>query len=96
MSFGEIEPSNFPSADAIRVLKSKTVKQGLHNKDPVVALFIMKSISPFNQAIQDIGYDRFVCTTGQPLNYIFTEITLKQFTHRCNRRDSSKTYTDVW
>lgn len=59
MNFGEREPANLPSANALRVLKCKTIKQGLHNEDPIIALFIMNDISPFNQAIKDIGYDRF-------------------------------------
>lgn len=59
MNFGEREPAHLPSANALRVLKCKTIKQGLHNEDPIIALFIMNGISPFNQAIQDIGYDRF-------------------------------------
>jgi len=59
MNFGEQEPSHLPSANALRVLKCKTIKQGLHNEDPIIALFIMKGISPFNEAIHDIGYDRF-------------------------------------
>jgi len=31
MNFGEQEPSNLQSANALRVLKCKTIKQGLHN-----------------------------------------------------------------
>lgn len=33
MNFGEQEPSNLPSANALSVLKCKTIKQGLHNED---------------------------------------------------------------
>lgn len=59
MNFGKQEPSHLPSMNTLRVLKCKTIKQGLHNEDPIIALFVMKGISPFNDTIRDIGYDRF-------------------------------------
>lgn len=80
MNFGEQEPSNLPSANALRVLKCKTIKQGLHNEDPIIALFIMKGISPFNEAIHDIGYDRFVLHYWTTTELHITEIMLRQLT----------------
>jgi len=59
MNFGEKKPSHLPSMNALRVLKCKTIKQRLHNDDPIIALFIIKNTSPFKDVIQDIGYDHF-------------------------------------
>lgn len=58
MNFGDQEPSHLQSSNALRVIKCKTIKQGLHNDDPIISLFIMKGLSPYNEIILDIGYDR--------------------------------------
>lgn len=59
MNFGDQEPSHLPSSNALRVIKCKAIKQGLHNDDPIISLFIMKGLSPYDEIIHDIGYDRF-------------------------------------
>lgn len=59
IKFDEQEPSQLPSTNALRFLKCKTIKQGLQNDDRIIGLFIMKGLSPYNEIIHDIGYDRF-------------------------------------
>jgi len=53
MNFEDQEPSHLPSSDALRVIKCKTIKQGLHNEDPIISLFIMKGLSPYDEIMHD-------------------------------------------
>jgi len=59
MHFGEKEPSQIPTLNSLRVLKSKALqKENLHN-DPIISISILKQTNNFNSTIRDIGYDRF-------------------------------------
>jgi len=58
MNYGDPEPSSLLLFNALRVLKyQKRQKDKLH-QDSIMALAQLKGIVPFNQMIQDIGYDR--------------------------------------
>jgi len=59
INYGDPEPRSLPSLNALRVLKyQKRQKDKLH-QDSIMTLALLKGIAPFNQIIQDIGYDRF-------------------------------------
>ncbi|CAI6352262.1 unnamed protein product [Macrosiphum euphorbiae] len=59
MTYGDPEPSSLPSLNALRVLKYKRRQKDKLHQDSILALALLKRIAPFNQIIQDIGYDRF-------------------------------------
>lgn len=59
MKYGDSEPSHLPSLNALRVMKYNESKKIRLNEDPILAILLMKGISPYNNIIRDIGYDRF-------------------------------------
>ncbi|KAF0728916.1 Uncharacterized protein FWK35_00028412, partial [Aphis craccivora] len=59
MNFGDKEPSHLPSLNALRVLKSKSIKKEQEHDDSILSLSILKNDIPYSTIIRDIGYDRF-------------------------------------
>jgi len=59
MLYGNVEPSSLPTANAIRVMKSKTLQKENLADDPIISTVLLKKDPPFNQIIRDIGYDTF-------------------------------------
>ena len=61
MNFADLEPPHIPTANALRVAKSKALREDRIHDDPILGLCIMKYSNSFANSIHDIGYDRFFC-----------------------------------
>lgn len=59
INYGDKEPSHIPTLNALRVIKYKEQKKYHKHNDPILAVSILKGMSPYNTIIHDIGYDRF-------------------------------------
>lgn len=59
MNYGDPEPSNLPTMNALRVLKYQNRQKDKLHKDPIMSLAQLKGSAPFNTILHDIGYDRF-------------------------------------
>lgn len=59
MDYGNLFPSYIPSLNALGLIKYKTLKNHQLHENPVIALSLLKGISPYNNIIKDIGHDRF-------------------------------------
>lgn len=59
MSFGDREPSNIPTLNALRRMKYTHSKERKIHDDPIISLSILKETLPYKEVIHDIGYDRF-------------------------------------
>lgn len=60
MNFEKLEPSRLPSLNALRVMKYKSKTEIQLHSDPIIALSLLRSSSPYNSIIKDIGYDCFI------------------------------------
>jgi len=79
MHFGEKEPSQIPTLNSLRVLKSKALqKENLH-KDPIISISILKQTNNLNSTIRDIGYDRFFIHYWSIYNGLLSVKTLTTF-----------------
>lgn len=59
MNFGDQEPSNLPTLNALRILKCRTLKNNQDHEDPILGLAILKGSLPYSVIIRNIGYDQF-------------------------------------
>lgn len=59
MEFDDKEPSHLPTANALRIIECRTLKDQREEEDPILAICKMKYLHPYINIIKDIGYDRF-------------------------------------
>jgi len=59
MEYDDPEPNHLPSLNALRAMKYKENRKNHLVEDPILSILLMKGMSPYNNIIRDIGYDRF-------------------------------------
>lgn len=59
MEFDDQEPSHLPTANALRVIKCRVLKDQQEEDDRILAICKTKYLHPYINIIKDIGYDRF-------------------------------------
>lgn len=59
MNYGDPEPSNLPTLNALRVLKYKKKQKDKIHQDPIIALAKLKGSTPYNKIIHEISYEHF-------------------------------------
>ena len=60
MEFGDLEPPLVPTANALRIAKSRELKKGQYHENPIMSISYIKYSDPlFHDAIKAIGFDPF-------------------------------------
>lgn len=59
MDFDDLEPSNLPTANSLRIIICRDLKDQREDDDPILSICKMKYLHPYINVIKDIRYDRF-------------------------------------
>ncbi|CAI6375243.1 unnamed protein product [Macrosiphum euphorbiae] len=59
MEYGDQEPVNIPTLNALRVMKHKVFQKSHIHQDLITALSLLKNTVNYNIIIYNMGYDRF-------------------------------------
>lgn len=79
MNFNDKEPSDLPSSNALRVLKSRVMAENRSFKDPISSIHAMKYANTDGNAIRAIGLDPFYVLYWLPTQiYVFREYAKNQ------------------
>lgn len=74
MNFNDKEPSDLPSSNALRVLKSRVIAESRSFKDPISSIHAMRYANTDGKAIRAIGLDPFYVFYWLPTQiYVFRE-----------------------